>query len=1831
MRSSIRVALALVTMLMPAAIPEAGAQEVTREIFVTQDADYSGFDLRAEKNISLDDCKKICLEDPACKAFTYNTKVSWCFLKSDFRDATDYKGAIAGRIVETATVTQAPLEPDLGAAPALSILPRGADDEARQFARRAAQFAAAADQSSGQDPMAAMRTAMNNRSYPDSETLALTALGLDPQNVDKYLEFTRMALSFASSNADNSWRMRDLAVAGAVNAYQVSRTASKRAEALALMGKAFEGRSQYRAAIDSYKTSLELVNSPETAGRYRSARSSYGFRITGNTVDADNTAPRACIQFSEALVKSGVDYNNFVTIDGKPGAIEATGSNICVEGLEHGKSYTIALRSGLPSSVAEVLEEPAVFNIYVRDRAPAVRFTGENFVLPGAARQGIPVIGINADKAKLELFRIGDRSIAPLLAQSRFLRQLEGYTLEQMQGEMGTPVWKGELDLERTLNRETVTSLPLDKVMPERKPGIYVLVAQAEGAETDSWEPRATQWFLISDIGLSTYSGIDGLSVFTRSLDTAGPIGGVELTLIARNNEVLGTATSDANGFARFDAGLLRGTAGSAAAVVTARHAGTKGEDYVFLNLERAGFDLSDRGVTGRASPGPVDVYAYLDRGIYRLGETVNAMALARDDSANAQGGLPLTIVFERPDGVEATRIVSSSPSESGHLAQYTLPETGMRGVWKLLAYTDPDAEAVVEKLFLVEDFIPDRIEFDIKTQSAAIAPGSPAMLEVDGRFLYGAPANDLALEGEIRLKAGRTLASAPGYVFGLAEEEDLGAEAVTLTDLPRTGADGKAMIEATLRSLPVSSRPLYADMSLRMREDGGRAVERKLTLPVTPEGVMVGIKPEFADGVVRENSQAGFSVIAIDPQGVKVDQSGLKWTLARIERNYQWYRDGSYWRYEAVEIPRLEQEGTIDVAAGQPGAISVPVTWGQYRLEVSSLDAGGPATSVAFDAGYYVASESAQTPDALEIALDKESYAAGETAKLRVSPRFAGEMLVAVGTDRIVETINVTVPAGGTEMEIPVKGEWGAGAYVTATLFRPGSAQESRMPMRAIGTSWLQVTPGERELKVAMELPQKTTPEQRFSIPLTVIGAKAGEEIFATLAMVDVGILNLTRYEAPDPVSWYFGQRQLGLEIRDIYGNLIDGSQGVFGNVRTGGDGPSLSAEGSPPTEKLLSLFSGIVKLDDEGKAVIEFDIPEFNGTGRVMAVAWTKSAVGHAQADVIIRDPVVITASLPKVMAPGDEAETIVEIANTDGPAGTYELSVAAAGGLEAGDIPASVELAPGERKSLALLLKAVAPGTGQITVTASNGTNALATRTQLVTIRPDTLPITTRMEIPVAANGSITIDQGLIAQNFIAGSSVSVSVSRTPGFDVSALLTNLDRYPYGCAEQTTSRALPLLYLSDLDAPKELVETPDLDKRIDGAVARVLTYQAASGAFGLWGPGDSDMWLDAYVTDFLTRAREKGFDVPEQAMRIALANLQNKLGYTDDVARDGNSIAYALYVLARNRMASAADLRYFGDTKIEEFSSPLARAHIAAALSLYNEVERSSRIYGSALQLAGTNRTHSYTSYDYGSRLRDGAAILALASETRPVPANVADMMRFMQGELQSKKYTSTQEQAWMLLAARATQEMNKDLALEINGEPHQGAFNLTVPGASLATDPVQISNPGSQALVATVTTLASPLQPLPAGGDGFEITREYYTLDGEPADITQAKQNERYVVVLTVNENTEDTARILVTDLLPGGFEIDNPRLVLSADLEEFGWLGETEVAHSEFRSDRFVAALNRQEGSDKSFSLAYVVRAVTPGTYSLPAATVEDMYRPELSARTATGFMQVQAGL
>ena len=246
-----------------------------------------------------------------------------------------------------------------------------------------------------------------------------------------------------------------------------------------------------------------------------------------------------------------------------------------------------------------------------------------------------------------------------------------------------------------------------------------MLTAQPKDDRTDSWIPRATQWFVVSDIGLSTYTGQDGLNVFARSLGTAKPIADADLTLLAKNNEILGTAKTDAEGRATFNPGLTRGEGGMAPAVLMAS---SGDEDFVFLDMTKAGFDLSDRGVTGREAPGALDVYAWTERGIYRAGETVHVAALARDGAADAVENLPLTFIFSRPDGVEDRRIVSDGASAGGHAVDLGLSSAAMRGTWTVAIHTDPKEPAVASQAFLVEDFVPDRIEFDLTADKPEIA-----------------------------------------------------------------------------------------------------------------------------------------------------------------------------------------------------------------------------------------------------------------------------------------------------------------------------------------------------------------------------------------------------------------------------------------------------------------------------------------------------------------------------------------------------------------------------------------------------------------------------------------------------------------------------------------------------------------------------------------------------------------------------------------------------------------------------------------------------------------------------------------------------------------------------------------------------------------------------------------------------------------------------------------------------------------------------------------------------------------------------------------------------
>src|SRR3984893_18041355 len=604
-----------------------------------------------------------------------------------------------------------------------------------------------------------------------------------------------------------------------------------------------------------------------------------------------------------------------------------------------------------------------------------------------------------------------------------------------------------------------------------------------------------------------------------------------------------------------------------------------------------------------------------------------------------------------------------------------------------------------------------------------------------------------------------------------------------------------------------------------------------------------------------------------------------------------------------------------------------------------------------------------------------------------------------------------------------------------------------------------------------------------------------------------------------------------------------------VRGQIRTGGDAGG-ELNGSPPTQAPLALYSGIVRVGADGSAEVLFDIPAFAGTVRVMAVAWSKDKVGHAAGDVIVRDPLVLTATLPRFLLTGDRGTLRLDIDNVEGSAGDYRVEVAAEGPLSVGEgATQTLRLAGKARNGIALPLRATAAGTGAVTVRISGPGNFDLTRTYALAVKPATQVLTRRTVRPIAKGESITLSSDLIADLVPGTGAVALSVGPSTALDVATLLKALDRYPYGCSEQITSRALPLLYVNELAVETHLALDAAIDQRVRDAIDRILARQGSNGSFGLWSAGGDDAWLDAYVTDFLTRARERGFAVPDVLFKSALDRIRNSVANAPEPGKDGGrDLAYALYVLARNGTAPVGDLRYIADTKLGEVATPIAQAQIAAALGLLGDRVRAERVYAAALDALVPPPRFEFGRQDYGSTLRDAAAVVMLAAEGNAPQPTITTAVQKVEAARDAAFYTSTQENAWMVLAARAIGKQAR-LSLDVGDEMRQSRLYRQVRAGELQTTPLKVTNTGDAPLRAVVSVNGAPVTPEPATDKGFKIERLYYTLDGKPADPSRARQNQRYAVVLKVTEPTPQYGRVIVADYLPAGFEIDNPRLVSS----------------------------------------------------------------------------------
>lgn len=1570
-----------------------------------------------------------------------------------------------------------------------------------------------------------------------------------------------------------------------------------------------------------------------------------GFSYLRLKLTTDGDVPEACIEFSAALDTTGnINYTDYIRLT--PSVTPATsinGSSLCLSGLEFNKEYTVRLRQGLPSMDGEKLAVPTEVTVAFGDKPAYVGFAGDGVILPREEADGIGIETVNVDRIQLDIFRVSDRALArkQIVAGEAIAEDNYYYVYGDENGEdVGVNVYSDEIDVAEVSNETVDTIFPFGSVLPNLKAGAYfVRLRDASNGVDKNRRAQTWRWILYTDLGLSTYSSSEGIDVFVRSLEAGKPIANVTLELIASNNDSLGRAVTNSDGRARFEKSAISGKHPLSPKMIMAY--GPQ-QDFAAIDLTRTPLDLSDRNIGGRAASSLIDGYIYLDRGIYRPGETAHLTALMRDDAGRAIDR-PLTLRIFRPNGSQAFENRFEETALGSVSVDYVLPDSAPRGQWRIVMEADGIGNVGTEQ-FSVEDFIPQRLKVNLEIDDVTpMQSGDQRSIFVESNYLYGAPASDLGVESEVRLRVDpNPFPDLKGYRYGVIDGR-FDERFITL-DGAKTAADGTATIPLKLEKISnKAGSPLRADLVVGVVEPGGRVVRESARIPVRPDNTYVGLRLAENKSSFGQNEPANIEAILIDRLGI-LNAGEIEWRLVEEDYWFDWYRDNGKWRWRRSYKNILIAEGREQATTDGPVSIERQLEPGSYRLAVTDVKSRAK-TDIRFYVGWRSNQAGADTPDQATLTVTSENVIPGARARLFLDPPYAGEVIIAVATDKVHMVKRLKVGEDGREINIETDPAWGAGFYVLANVVTPRDAVSQPVPRRALGVAHIAFDIDDRKLAVELDVPEIVRPRQKLSIPVLIDGIGRGEDVMLTLAAVDEGILRLTKFQSPDPVDYYYGKKRLAVELRDDYGRILNANLGAA--TRVGGD--QLGGEGLTvvPT-KSVALFNGPIALDDDGAGVIEVDIPDFNGELRLMAVAWSRTKLGSLERALTVRDPVPAQLALPRFLAPGDESAVTLLVDNVEGEEGDYNVGVSGDGSVNI-DSTEVIALAEGEKSTRVIPFSAARVGISRVALAVSGPENFSVTRDYPIQVRTPYFPVTEISRKQLQPGENLSLDRSLVSSFAPGSSAVSVSFSKLAGVDPGPLLDSLYRYPYGCTEQLTSSAMPLLFVDVLGNELGRDSARNIRPRVQKAINKLLDRQSPGGEFGLWreGDGGATAWIGAYVVDFLYRASQEGYAVPQAALQNAYIALEKiartdrwtyvnyqRRAYESSQSNDTTdqlryrSAAYAFYVLARAGRADISDLRYFHDALLPNVVSPLARAHIGAALEAMGDRARALSAFESARAALGFENTGNY----YQSSLRDVAGVLALLSEAQNIPG-LDDVVVTFDQLMREPTSLHTQEKAFVLLATQSLLRQAGEIVIAKNDETLDGRgaarrFNLS--DDDLKNGSI-FSNAGDGPVFASVTVYGAPQTAPVAAASGFELSKRVATRDGRAADLSSILQNERLVVVVTGRPTGKRRHPAIIADLLPAGFEIE---AVLTPEdgarprnSGPYAWIGEiSRPKIAEARDDRFVAAIDLYQSR---FTLAYVVRAVSPGTFTIPGAVIEDMYRPGVFARTDVGRLTISA--
>lgn len=1543
--------------------------------------------------------------------------------------------------------------------------------------------------------------------------------------------------------------------------------------------------------------------------------------------------------------------------------------------------YVVRVDGKLPARDGTLLGAEARYSILTAQVAPAYYFASRGMVLPAKQNGGLPVVTVNVPEVDVQFMRVRDDQLPNFLDQVIAAAprkqasnpagddtdasgdEAEDYTTHDRLGALRGAVSHWELDrlhkladsvylgrflTEQQKNKRSVTYLPVEHIKALQEPGIYVAIMSQPGRFRGDFQ---VTYFYVSDMGLHARLYDKGAEAFVSSLTDGRGMRGVEVSWLDSTGKTLARAETDSDGRASF-AERPQG-----ARVLLAR----KGRQVSMIALREPALDLSEYDVTGDPYK-PVRLFAYAGRNLYRPGESFQISVLARDADGHPVPATPVQAILKRPDGRTQFRATWQPDRRfpGYYLRRIDLPADAPTGFWTLELRADP-ADKVPATVFRfgVEEFLPERMKLDLDAPQTITDAMS---VDVRGSYLYGAPASGNRLLAVAQYERNRNpLAQKyPGFEFGDFADDSAKAR----RELPEATLDetGRARLDIDLAPVADRRSPFTVRVTVSLLESGGRPVVRSLERVVWPAPTLVGIRPLFTGEYAREDTPVEFEVIRVDRSGTSRPASALPVRLFREYRDYYWrFDDQRGWHSGFNESDELVETASVSIPASGRGKLTLPVRYGRYRVEI--LDPETHQTlRYRFYAGWNAKEEESQgsRPDRVALKWDKPAYREGDTARLTIQPPHGGEALITVEGDRLLWLKRTSIGAKGDTIDIPVARDWRRhDLYVSVMVLRPGKEGDQVTPARALGLIHLPLERSPRRLDVTLEAVAKTRPDTPLRVRVRAPEAR-GQKAVVTLSAVDAGILNITRFATPDPFGFFFGKLRYGADLHDVYGRLIEKMPGRQGKLKFGGDDTPRPTRSLPRKVRLVDLFSGPVALDANGEAEITLPLPDFNGTLRLMAVVATADRFGSRDAEVVVAAPLVAELATPRFLNFGDSATVALDLHNLSGTAQTLKVAVSAAGDTRIHDGSRTLSLRDQQKATLRFAVEAgTSFGLTDIVVRVEGRNLRLERRFPLMIQAPTPEQHVSRL-YSVAPGETVEVRESELAGFHRNALAAHLVISDNPPIDVRSAIRGLLRYPYGCAEQTTSTAYPHLFV-DEEAARRFGLTPytreQREQMVESAIARLAPYQAPGGGFSLWGNvSEYEYWLSAYVTGFLQDARGQGFQVPDamykKAMDFLLRGLQEgvpRMVATAGARSDGGQnqprfwaydrqqddarfgvLSWGAYVLARDARAPLSTLRQMFEARAHAHSG-LSLVQLGIALKLMGDDARGDTAIAEGLVKP---RESSFWWGDYGSNLRDAALSYVLLVRHKLRPKGMDNLLKVIASEMKRQSYYSTQEQMALFLVGRSLAEGGGDewtAEIQSGGrtEKLRGRGSLFRElGAEEIAGGIRFTNRYRKELFVELSLSGFPKKSPPERKDPILLTRRFYHADGTPLGDRAVKVGDTLLVRISARSSAAIPTGLIV-DKVPAGLEIENLNIVQGEQMgairidaiDPAEAMTDSRIRHVEWRDDRFVAAAHL-DGS-RELNLFYRARVVTPGRFVMPAVYAEDMYRPEVFGLTGGG--------